>query len=158
MKISKSLIDGNQISFPWTLMDSIAAYWPGFHWNLSSIHSRLITGISKSKFKLDLVIPTLYKMRLRIRLWKGPFCEAIINHLENVENTGGYMKCPKKHLKDDFVMWLHLHNILKCPKIEEFYFRILFCFTIDHVLFSEMPHFLNLEIYKKKSRIRKRCI
>ena len=33
------------------------------------------------------------------------------------------MKCPKKHVKDDFVMWLHLPIYLKCPKIEEFHFR-----------------------------------
>ena len=60
-----------------------------------------------------------------------------------------YMKCSKKHLKDGFVMWWHLHFILKCPKIEKFQFRFLFCF-IDHVLFNapffifeifEMTHF-----------------
>ena len=43
------------------------------------------------------------------------------------------MKCPKKHVKDDFVMWLHLPIYLKCPKIEEFHFWFLFGFKIDHV-------------------------
>ena len=41
---------------------------------------------------------------------------------------------PQKPVKDDFVMWWHWHFILKCPKIEEFHFRFLFCFKIDHVL------------------------
>ena len=41
--------------------------------------------------------------------------------------TKGNMKCPKKHVKDDFVVWWHLHIYLKYPKIEEFYFRFLFC-------------------------------
>ena len=83
VKISKSLIDGNQISFPWTLIDSIAAYWPGFHWNLSSIHSRLIKRILKADVNLikSVLNPALNKTRLQIRLWKGPLCEAIINHL-----------------------------------------------------------------------------
>ena len=27
--------------------------------------------------------------------------------------TGSNMKCPKRHVKDDFVMWWHLHFILK---------------------------------------------
>ena len=44
------------------------------------------------------------------------------------------MKCPKKHVKEDFVMWKHFLNFLKCPKIEEFHFRFIFCFEIDHVL------------------------
>ena len=43
------------------------------------------------------------------------------------------MKCPEKHVKDDFLMWWHLHIYLKCPKIQEFHFRFLRCFTIDHV-------------------------
>ena len=33
-------------------------------------------------------------------------------------------------------MWQHFLNFLKCPKIEEFYFRFIFCFKIDHVLIS----------------------
>ena len=48
-------------------------------------------------------------------------------------DTGGNMKCPKKHAKDDFVMWWNLPIYLKCPKIEEFHFRFLFCSKIDHV-------------------------
>ena len=121
-KISKSLIDGNQISFPWTLMDSTAAYWPGFHWNLSSIHSRLITGILKSnfylvslwvKFLVEVLIPTLYKMRLRIRLWKGPFCEAIINHLENVENNRFQLKLWRRsQTQTSYTNWReHISNL-----------------------------------------------
>ena len=31
---------------------------------------------------------------------------------------------------------------LKCPKIEEFHFRFLFCFKIDHMFFSKCPTFL----------------
>ena len=60
----------------------------------------------------------------------------------------------------------HLHNYLKCPKIEQFYFRFLFCFKIDHVLITrgylkcptfkkifeifEMPHFVIFRIKKEK--------
>ena len=46
------------------------------------------------------------------------------------------MKCPEKHVIDDFVMWCHLHFILKCPKIEKFHFWFLICFQIDHVCFN----------------------
>ena len=48
-------------------------------------------------------------------------------------DTGDNMECPKKHVKDDFVMY-HFLKILKCPKIDEFHFRFLFSFKIDHVL------------------------
>ena len=48
----------------------------------------------------------------------------------------GNMKCPKKHVKDVFFTWGHMHIFLKCPKIEQFYFRLIFCFKIDHVLIS----------------------
>ena len=35
----------------------------------------------------------------------------------------------------------------KCPKIEEFYFRFLFCFKIDHVhFFSKCPIFLSYKV------------
>ena len=37
----------------------------------------------------------------------------------------------------------NLHFILKCPKIEEFHVRSLFCFKIDHVLFWNVPFFLS---------------
>ena len=49
---------------------------------------------------------------------------------------------------------------LKCPKIEEFHFRFLFCFKIDHVFFRnaklsnlffvEMPHFSYLILKMRK--------
>ena len=48
--------------------------------------------------------------------------------------TRGIMKCPKKHVKEDFIMWWHFLNFLKCPKIEEFHFRFIYSFKIDHVL------------------------
>ena len=48
--------------------------------------------------------------------------------------TRGIMKCPKKHVKEDFVMWWQFLNFLKCPKIEEFHFRFIFSYKIDHVL------------------------
>ena len=35
----------------------------------------------------------------------------------------------------------NLHFILKCPKIEEFHVRSLFCFKIDHMLFFKCPIF-----------------
>ena len=49
------------------------------------------------------------------------------------------MKCPKKHVKEDFVMWELFHNLfefqtLKYPKIEKFHFRFFFYCKIDHVL------------------------
>ena len=44
---------------------------------------------------------------------------------------------PQKYVKDDFVMWF---TYLKCPKIEKFHFRFLFCFKPDHVLiFCNVP-------------------
>ena len=52
------------------------------------------------------------------------------------------MKCPKKHVKDDFVISWHLYFIFKCPKIEKFHCRFLFCLQIDHVIFFELPNFL----------------
>ena len=58
----------------------------------------------------------------------------------------GNMKCPKKHMKDDFVMWWHLNFILKCHEFEDFRFRFLFCFKIDHVLIfwnTPLPYFRN---------------
>jgi len=41
----------------------------------------------------------------------------------------GYHEMPQKTFERGFS-----HVILKCPKIEEFHFRFLFCFKIDHVL------------------------
>ena len=59
-------------------------------------------------------------------------------------STRGIMKCPKKHVKENFVMWWHFLNFLKSPKIEEFHFRFIFCFKIDHVLiFWNAPFFLS---------------
>ena len=51
-------------------------------------------------------------------------------------------------MKEDFVMWQHFLNFLKCPKIEEFYFRFIFCFKIDHVLIFEMSHFFMFEFFE----------
>ena len=39
-----------------------------------------------------------------------------VSYSRDSSYTGGDIKCAKKHLKDDFVMWLHFY--LKCPKIE----------------------------------------
>ena len=49
-----------------------------------------------------------------------------------------FTKCPKKHLN---YIYFHVmaYALFKYPKIEEFHFRFLFCFQIDHVFF-EMPH------------------
>ena len=92
---------------------------------------------------MQLFSKTILKMAcFWLNTWYSNFC-AIFK-----ENTGNNMKCPKRHLKDDFVMWWHLHFILKCPKIKEFHFRFLFCLKIDQVLLSEMPHFLDLEIFE----------
>ena len=45
---------------------------------------------------------------------------TIMNKLMvNWRNTRGIMKCPKKHVKEDFFMWWHFLNFLKCPKIED---------------------------------------
>ena len=49
------------------------------------------------------------------------------------QSTEDNMKYPKKHVKDDFVMWWHFYIYLNCPKIEEFYSRFLRCFKIRHV-------------------------
>ena len=65
------------------------------------------------------------------------------------------MKCPKKHVKDDFVMWWHLPIYLKCPKIEEFHFRFLFGFKIDHVSFIWNDPFLYLRNIWKMAHFRK---
>ena len=35
-----------------------------------------------------------------------------------------------------------MHLFLKCPKIESFHFRFIFCFKIGHVLFLKYPTFL----------------
>ena len=58
------------------------------------------------------------------------------------------MKCPKKHVKENFVMWWNFLNFLKSPKIEEFHFRFIFSFKIHHVLFFEMPHFFMFEFFE----------
>ena len=58
------------------------------------------------------------------------------------------MKCPKKDVENDFVMWCHFYFILKCSKIEDYQFRFLFCFKIYHVFFLNAPDFLFLEIFE----------
>ena len=42
--------------------------------------------------------------------------------------TRGNMKCPKKHVKDVYLTCDHMHIFLKCPKIEDFHFRLIFSF------------------------------
>ena len=37
----------------------------------------------------------------------------------------------------------------KCPKIEDFHFRYIFCFLINHVLFFEVPHFSLLDFFER---------
>ena len=70
---------------------------------------------------MQLFSKTILKMAcFWLNTWYSNFC-AIFK-----ENTGNNMKCPKKHVEDDFVMWWHFYFILKCPKIEEFHFRFLF--------------------------------
>ena len=54
------------------------------------------------------------------------------------------MKCPKKHVKDIFFTWFHMHKILRCLKIGEFHFRFLFSFKIDHVSIIWNAPFLNV--------------
>ena len=67
-------------------------------------------------------------------------------------STGDFMKGQHEGKKNIFWIWSYgrLYEIIlkafegvpshmmvfsKCPKIEEFHFRFLFCFKIDHVLF-----------------------
>ena len=47
------------------------------------------------------------------------------------------MKCPKKNVNGDFDTWHHLHNFLKCPKIDQFQFGScsVLKYQVDHVLF-----------------------
>ena len=45
------------------------------------------------------------------------------------------MKCPKKNIKVDFVMWWHLHFHLKWPKIEELNFPSFCCLQTSQVIF-----------------------
>ena len=58
----------------------------------------------------------------------------------------GIMKCPKKHVKDVFFTWGHMHFILKCPKFEQFHFRFISRFKTSHVLFFRNAPFF----YTKK--------
>ena len=41
-----------------------------------------------------------------------------------------------------YIFHVMAYAIFKCPKIEEFYFRSLFFFKIDHVFFLNAPFFL----------------
>ena len=71
-------------------------------------------------------------------------------------HTRGIMKCPKKYVKENFVMWWHFLIFLKCPKIEEFHFRFIFCFKIDHVLiFWNAPFFPFSESDRKNGAFQK---
>ena len=59
------------------------------------------------------------------------------------------MKYPKKHMKDNFVMWCYLLFYLKCPKIEELNFRSFGCFK-SRDFFIVMPHFSYLILKRGK--------
>ena len=41
-----------------------------------------------------------------------------------------------------------MHFILKCPKIEDFHFRLIFHFETSHVFFFEMPRLFMFEFFE----------
>ena len=47
----------------------------------------------------------------------------------------------KNFIFGSFSVFKSITCFLKCPKIEESYFRFLFCLKIDHVLFLKCPIF-----------------
>ena len=53
---------------------------------------------------------------------------------------------PRKHLKEYLCIWWHLHNFLKCPKIEEFHFRFL-----SHAIWAF--HISSCTVVKSMSKI-----
>jgi len=57
------------------------------------------------------------------------------NQSSEFKNTRGNMKCPKKHVKDVFYTSGHMHIYLKCPKIEDLHFLLIFHFQTSHVFF-----------------------
>ena len=49
-------------------------------------------------------------------------------------------KMPQKHVKQNFVMWWHLHFSSKCFEMDGFHFRSLFLFqNLVRCLFLELP-------------------
>ena len=70
-------------------------------------------------------------------------CFYISSDSKSMSHTGSNMKCPKKNVKDDFVMSSNLHIYLKCPKIEEFDFRFLIFVEIGHLFYSKSYDYSN---------------
>ena len=66
------------------------------------------------------------------------------------ENLSGEyeMKCSKSIWNVDFVMWWPSYCYLKCPKIEQFHFRFLFCFNIN----SKCPMFFCSKFSESKRK------
>ena len=61
---------------------------------------------------------------------------------------GGHHEMPQKACERGFFTWYHFLNFLKCPKFEEFHFRFLSCFKIDHVLISWNTPLLMFEFFE----------
>ena len=62
-------------------------------------------------------------------------------------STGCSLKCPKKHVKDVFCTWRHIHFFLKYPKTEHIHSRFFSRFKIDHVIWkneNEYVRFLGI--------------
>ena len=72
----------------------------------------------------------------------------LIATINLIWSTGGRgnMKCPKKYVKEEFIMWWNMHFFSKCPKIEDVHFRFFFCFQNQ---MGKMGHF------KKKTSVEK---
>ena len=58
----------------------------------------------------------------------------------SIQFTRGNMQCPKKPLKEYFLMWWHLNFYLKCPKIEKFHFWSLLLFGNKILRFWGISH------------------
>ena len=63
--------------------------------------------------------------------------------------TGGHMKCPKKYVKEKFIMWWHMHFFRNAPKSKMFIFGSFSVFRIkwekfnwSRAFFSKCPTFL----------------
>ena len=99
----------------WTLMSIIINYWIHFLYTASNSWKLFLTFL------------------LRAVLQSGSFLYIIIREV--------IWNAPKS-------IWKNISSCdgifyLKCPKIEEFHFRLLFCFKINHVLFYlKRPTFL----------------
>ena len=56
-----------------------------------------------------------------------PFsCSRTVNY--TCDSTGGIMKCPKKHVKEEFIMWWHMH-FFEMPQNRKCSFSIHFLFS-----------------------------